>query len=325
MPKTVIEIKELINRYAKDGEFVVDWSRETFDATEVANICTALIGAAVHTLDLSYSCVHANKILALAELKNTQIHTLNLSGNVLNVEDVTALMAVLKDTQVHNLNLKEISGYDDMGMGPEHLNAAVVTALVTGLKDTQIHVLHLSNNGMLSKEALMLVSGLKNTKIHTLDISNNFIHEYIASALTFSGTQVHTLNFHNNIYYSPIKLARALANTDVTYVSGYEGHLDETLQANLGRKQAKMVALGVAGALSQLNFDVLSSVSEFIQCLDPRGNFDQTLGAAMDFAYETVMPKLIFTAGNHGAAKVNADTALQFEPKVNSRRCCTIS
>jgi hypothetical protein len=144
----------------------------------------------VHTLDLSGNWIVAAGALELAKaLPATQVHTLDLYSNQIGAEGAQELAKALPATRVHTLDL-----------GSNQIGAVGAKELAKALPGTQLQTLNLYHNQIGDEGASELAKALIGTQVHTLNLSWNRIGDAGASELAkvLSATRVHTLSLGAN-------------------------------------------------------------------------------------------------------------------------------
>ncbi|XP_039289106.1 uncharacterized protein LOC111043276 isoform X1 [Nilaparvata lugens] len=135
----------------------------------------------LHLQDGFNMSIGAVKCLALA-LKNTEISSLDLSGNMLDSDSLKVLAPCLVGTRLTHLNLKgnrmdRVPKLIEKGCSAnwDERNVIGVKYLAQALKSSEITHLNLAGNKLSCKSLQNLILSLPYTKIETLNLNGNSI------------------------------------------------------------------------------------------------------------------------------------------------------
>jgi hypothetical protein len=144
----------------------------------------------VHTVDLSRNKIGALGAAELAKnLQGTSVHTIDLRDNQIGDSGAGELAKNLQGTSVHTVNL-----------GHNQLGALGVGELAKNLQGTSVHTVNLGYNRIGASGAAELAKNLKGTSVHAIDLRYNEIGAWGAAELAknLQGTSVHTVNLEDN-------------------------------------------------------------------------------------------------------------------------------
>lgn len=179
----------------------------------------------IHTVNLSGNRIEANSARALGEsLKGTQVQTVNLYNSQIGVDGVRAFGQSLKGTQVQIVDLN----YNQIG-------AEGARAFGQSLQGTQVQTVYLGNNQIGAEGVRYLGQVFK--EILTLDLSNNNIGDEGVRNFgqSLQSMRVQTLNLSWNMIGDDgtYILGKVLKDTQVQTLDLSANNISQDIQETL--------------------------------------------------------------------------------------------